>query len=1296
MKKNENGNNVRRRAVRLTVLSVFAAFCLLLAGPKRVYALDVSGVKTETVNGRKTTTLTKSMTLSSNVNVDGDLVVEGSLKLGGKQLSVSGDVLMKSDIDLQGGRFDVGGNLHQVDPALYVNGGLVQISRNYYIEGTDKENGVMKPSYGWIKMDKDVDTVYVGGDFWARSFNTSVLSAGEIQFCGNVTDYKGNTLRGSGTHRANFAIAKKSLVVDLQNNAYFQSVVTGTAPVRFKQLGINKLITGITLTGDVENICNKLDLNGNTLTINGSVKKVSSDIDLNGGKLVVTGNFNQVDPAIYFNKGRLEVGGNYAIESPDKDSDGKTPKASYGWIKMADPKDYLLVKGNFSARSFNTSVLSAGTMEFKKNVTDFKGNTIRGSSDHKAVFSGQGNQLVDLQSSAASFQTISTRNQNVTFKQMGINKLTEPVTLTGNVEDIWNKLDLNGKQMTIRGNVDKVSSDLTLNGGTLTVTGNFRLVDPAIYFTKGTLEVDGEFRIESPDKESDGKTPKASYGWLKMEDDKDKLIVKKAFHARSFNTSVLSAGKMTFSGNVTDYKGNTFRCSNTNLAVFTGNSGQVVDLQSPSACFESVSCNGTTFKQLGIRRLTQSISIGGDVEDIWNKLDLNGNGLTINGSVKKVSADIDLNGGRMVVEKDFRLVDPAIYFNGGGLWVNGNFSIESPDKDTDGTQKASYGWLKMENEKDALTIAGNFSAKSFNTSVLSEGTLLFQGNVNDYKGNTLRCSGTNLAMFTGTGKQVVEFAGSSASFQTIKTSNKNVQFKTLGVNQLTEDVTIAGPVEKIWNKLDLNGKSMTINGNVDALDADLTLNGGTLHVTGNFRHLDPAIYFTGGTLQIDGDYLIESAEKDSDGTPKAVYGWVKMEDPKDKLIVGGSLHAKSFNSSVMTAGSIAVGGDINDAKGNTMRASGDMTIKTGTITTEGKTKTDTKPTETPKPTEAPKPTAEPTVAPTPTPEVTPEPTPEPKPTTEPTPEPTPEPTQAPKKKKSGFDERPIIITPGDGNDNDGKTVIRDDGDKDKNKKDQVIYYIKQSDKTFYLYKMVNADSKNATKVKVTNWKIVDKGMVSSASLKNTSDGGCKLTVKEDWNGTANPFAEDDGPYVIVGCTYEGKAYTSTWVSNSIFNVIVPTATPTKTPTPTPTKKPTPTPTKKPTPTPTKKPTPTPKPTAAPTLTPKQSEQIEAIKKAAPATTPAKIIKQGRIVFKVNKPSGLTITGYEYAVKEGEKGDWKTVKSTSNEVIMSNQFPNLKLGETYWYKYRYYLTVNGEDYYSNWTGGEMGDVYTIYD
>ncbi|MBQ8970348.1 MAG: hypothetical protein IJ073_03440 [Lachnospiraceae bacterium] len=122
----------------LVFMAMLWAVVALFAAPRKVLALDVSGVKTETVNGQKTTTLTKGMTLSSDASVQGNLIVEGNLKLQGHYLSVTGDVLMKSDIDLEGGKLYVSGSLHQVDPALYVNGGYVQIGGNYSIEGTEK------------------------------------------------------------------------------------------------------------------------------------------------------------------------------------------------------------------------------------------------------------------------------------------------------------------------------------------------------------------------------------------------------------------------------------------------------------------------------------------------------------------------------------------------------------------------------------------------------------------------------------------------------------------------------------------------------------------------------------------------------------------------------------------------------------------------------------------------------------------------------------------------------------------------------------------------------------------------------------------------------------------------------------------------------------------------------------------------------------------------------------------------------------------------------------------------------
>ena len=54
-----------------------------------------------------------------------------------------------------------------------------------------------------------------------------------------------------------------------------------------------------------------------------------------------------------------------------------------------------------------------------------------------------------------------------------------------------------------------------------------------------------------------------------------------------------------------------------------------------------------------------------------------------------------------------------------------------------------------------------------------------------------------------------------------------------------------------------------------------------------------------------------------------------------------------------------------------------------------------------------------------------------------------------------------------------------------------------------------------------------------------------------------------------------------------------------------------------------------------------------------------------------------------------------MKQTDNKFYSTTLFGNLERGETYWYKYRLYKTVDGEDYFSNWSD-MMGDVYTGYE
>lgn len=541
------------------LLIILSAFICL---SQTVFAANSDSLKTVDWDGRQTTSVTSDLVLEDDLNVDGDFVIKYKLDLNGYTINVEGNVLMEADIDLSGGKFNVEGDFHQVDKNLFVNGGELNVTGDYRIEGTERdENGDMKASYGTIKMTNVSDKFNVKGEFSARSNSTSDLIAGKMTFNGNVTDYKGNTFKCTGTHIASFVSKSGKIFVDLHDNAYFHTIlVDSSSEVRFRILPINILTGDIEITGNVENITKNIDFNGHTLTINGDVEKLSSDLNLNSGKFIIDGDFYHPDKMVFFNGGILDVKGNYymhSLEEDDKADDiDNAYKPGYASIRMENPNDKLIVGKDFIAKSNSTSTLTKGTMEFKGNVYDYKGNTIKGSVSHRAVFSGDGTQEVKFASSYIAFQTISTDNKKVKFDLFAVRKLTEDITIEGPVGKICNKLDLNGYTLTVNGSVLDLADEINLNGGTLHVTGDLYHTDREIKFNKGTLKVDKDYISQSLDKNDNGEF-KAGYGYLTMEDDKDNMIVGGDFIANNNHSSTMKAGTIEVSGSITDIKKNT-------------------------------------------------------------------------------------------------------------------------------------------------------------------------------------------------------------------------------------------------------------------------------------------------------------------------------------------------------------------------------------------------------------------------------------------------------------------------------------------------------------------------------------------------------------------------------------------------------------------------------------------------------------------------------------------------------------------------------------------------------------------
>lgn len=539
---------------------LFIVVCICLS--QVVFAKNSDSLKTADWDGRQTTSVTSDLVLDDDLNVDGDFVIKYKLDLNGYTINVEGNVLMEADIDLSGGKFNIEGDFHQVDKNLFVNGGELNVIGDYRIEGTERdENGDMKASYGTIKMINVSDKFNVKGEFSARSNSTSDLTAGKMTFNGNVTDYKGNTFKCTGTHIASFISKSGKIFVDLQDNAYFHTItIDSSSEVRFRILPINILTEDVEITGNVENITKNIDFNGHTFTIGGDVEKLSADLNLNSGKLVIDGDFYHPDRMIFFNRGTLDVKGNYymqGLEKDDKADDVENAyKAGYANLRMENPSDKLIVGKDFVAKSNSTSTLTKGTMEFKGNVYDYKGNTIKGSISNKAVFSGDETQEVKFDNSNAVFQTISTDNKKVKFDFFAVKKLTEDITIEGPIGKICNKLDLNGYTLTINGSVLNLADEINLNGGTLHVTGDLYHTDREIIFNKGTLKIGKDYISQSLDKNDDGEF-KAGYGHLTMEDDKDSMIVGGNFVANTNYSSTMKGGTLEVSGSITDVKKNT-------------------------------------------------------------------------------------------------------------------------------------------------------------------------------------------------------------------------------------------------------------------------------------------------------------------------------------------------------------------------------------------------------------------------------------------------------------------------------------------------------------------------------------------------------------------------------------------------------------------------------------------------------------------------------------------------------------------------------------------------------------------
>ena len=893
-------------------------------------------------NNPKAEITSGSIKRTEGTSVIGSFTQYGTMEFGGSSLTVTKDLTqygtIKGGIFGDMGTLNVGGDLTQKGGFLYVNGADIHVNGSYYIADPQKDEQGAVTGYSYVGaalcMDNDEGTLTVDKDMvtsssWSSTSN--VLTAGTLVLGGNFTQLNGNgasdNFNATGTHKTTFSGTEKQ-IIDFQgrSGSGFNLLTNSFNKAADITSGAIAKLDSDCVVGSF-NQYRELDLNGHTLVVNGDMVQ-HGNIKLNGGKLVVTGDYRQEGGFLYIQDGRLEISGDYRLQSLQPDGSYTYTGAA---IDMTDANGYFLVGGDFVTQSSWTStsnVLTAGVLELKGNFTQIPGNGISDNFDakdaHRVIFSGSGLQTAVFESPKSSgFNTLAKTNNTEV-------DVTGRISYVGNGPQIRNfvqygDLNLNGRTFTVSGNMTE-KGNIKTGGGTLNVGGNYLHTDNTLKVQSGNVVVGGDYRIQS--LSADG-----SYNYtgaaLCMQNEKGRMTVGGNFVTQSSwtdSSNVLTAGTLELKGDFTQLRGNgygnNFCCKDKHKVVFTGKGEQTVEFQSSdNSGFNILLASNNpklNIKAGSFASLEGTSNIGSFAQ--YKELDLNGNTLTLNGDMTQWG-NIKANAGTMNVKGNYLQSRNTLYIQNGRVNIAGDYRIQYLS--ADGTYTYAGAALNMSDPAGYLRVRGNMTTQSSwtdSSNVLTAGTLELKGNFTQIPGNgysnNFLCKDQHKVLFTGTGKQTVNFESSDNSgFNILLASNNpklNVEkgsFATLEGNSTIGSFTQ-------YKDFDLAGNTLTVTGDMTQWGY-IRANGGTLNVKGNYLQSRNTLYIQNGKVNIDGDYRIQALTPD--GTYTYAGAALDMEDPAGYLTVKGNMTTQSSwtdSANVLTAGTLELKGDFTQLRGN--------------------------------------------------------------------------------------------------------------------------------------------------------------------------------------------------------------------------------------------------------------------------------------------------------------------------------------------------------------------------------------------
>ena len=147
----------------------------------------------------------------------------GKLNLNGQKLTIIGNFVQTGDVNINGGKLFVKGNYTQSGGTLRLNGGRIEVSKNYRLQSTKIDSDgqtVYTTTYGVLQMTNPADYFLVKGDCYVQSYYGEGGSYNDLS--NGVLELKGDfyQLCYDGGSRSNFHAHGQHITVFSDTNPH--------------------------------------------------------------------------------------------------------------------------------------------------------------------------------------------------------------------------------------------------------------------------------------------------------------------------------------------------------------------------------------------------------------------------------------------------------------------------------------------------------------------------------------------------------------------------------------------------------------------------------------------------------------------------------------------------------------------------------------------------------------------------------------------------------------------------------------------------------------------------------------------------------------------------------------------------------------------------------------------------------------------------------------------------------------------------------------------------------------------